>query len=63
MTESMTEIRNQHNPMIINMIIRNKEKGIKAELKAQYIDNITDEREKVFCASLVLKSGSIIGTE
>ena len=52
MTESMTEIRNQHNPMIINMIIRNKEKGLKAKLKAQYIGDLTDKRVKVLCASL-----------
>lgn len=64
MNESVTEIQNQNSPMIINIIIRNKEQVLKAELKSQYIVNImTYEREAILCVTLGLKLGSTVGIE
>ena len=46
MTETGLDSRNQHNPMIINIIIRFKKIG----LKSQYIVNVKCETEVVLGA-------------
>ena len=54
----------QHNPMIMNMIIRIKEKGFSGELKTQYVvNNMTCETDIVLSAILGLKLGSIVSKE
>ena len=51
-TETGLDSRNQHNPMIIIMIRRNKDKGSKAKLKPQYIIIVMSEIEIVLGGSL-----------
>ena len=62
----MTGIRldpgNEHNPMIMNMIIIIREKGFSVEMKKQYVVNMTCETEIVLGAILGLRVGSILGT-
>ena len=49
--------------MVMNMIIRIKEKGFSVELKKQNVVNMTCVKQQVIDAILGPKIGSIVGTE
>ena len=54
---------NQHNPMVMNMIIRIREKGFSSEFMKQDVVNMMGETAIDWCTILGPYLGSIEGTE